>query len=531
MARNYLTFSRHGTTPYFRRRVPDDLRQIIGKSYLIATLGSCSRRVAVLLARAVAARTDSIFQALRMTTSNDDKPGMPPVEIPDSSTLQTLIKQKKRELYLTERFEQEIAEKEALIESERARHRDLELRTRAKLLEQHAALQLAELKALKRDSGGFQGSGAELVSSISEGVAAGLKTASAAGVKDGPTLLEVWNRYKAEKIAVGKDGGKNGWKDGENTALYDYFPHIRDFWQSLAKGESTPITDVTFGDAERFKTVVLNREGASGSNKKKVLQRAGGVFRWAKSAKRLITDDFSEAFKYPSDVPKNSYLKYSDDDLKALFESDKYRIAGFARLHEYWLPLIGLFTGARLNELCQLRASDFSESEGIVVISILDEDDRRLKTTSSRRIVPVHSKLIELGLLDLVKATRDIGKDRRLFAYLPEAAGKLGDFGKEPSRHFTAYRRECGVGALKGKSRKTFHSFRPTLIAALRKAQVPKDRRTRLAGHVYEDEQDTSYDGGDPLDMFSTATLKGDIEKVQYAVDFSRWIEGGGKVT
>jgi integrase len=219
-------------------------------------------------------------------------------------------------------------------------------------------------------------------------------------------------------------------------------------------------------------------------------------------------------------------LKFETSDLVLLFESETYRNGQCASPSEYWLPLLALFTGARLNELSQLTASDIGQHDGVDTISILDEDTKRLKNESSRRIVPIHAKLIELGFLDYV-GMADAG---RIFPELTEAKSKPGDFSKEASRSFTAYRRLVGVGSdtfnaetkkWKSGNMKVFHSFRTTLISALRKADVPKDRRTRLAGHQYSDEQDLSYTGGDALTMFDFSTLKADIDSVAYDVRFS----------
>lgn len=65
MASNYLKHSRHGSTFYFRRRVPDDIRLLLGKPYLVKTLGTGKRREAIILARAFATRTDSLFHHIR----------------------------------------------------------------------------------------------------------------------------------------------------------------------------------------------------------------------------------------------------------------------------------------------------------------------------------------------------------------------------------------------------------------------------------------------------------------------------------
>jgi integrase len=274
---------------------------------------------------------------------------------------------------------------------------------------------------------------------------------------------------------------------------------------------------VTVDDVLRFQEAVLtSAEGGKPRNREKRLQRAGGLFRWAK-VKRYIADDFDQLFKYPGQIEENPYLKFDDHDLLLLFESEDYCGHRFKTPSEYRLPLIALFTGARLNEICQLTTRDIGIHENIDTLSILDEDSKRLKTIASRRIIPIHSQLIELGFLDYVSSIQS----GRLFPELPEDLARPGNFGPKSSELFTAYRRKCGVGEIKERSSKVFHSFRATLISALRKANVPKDRRTRLAGHEYSDTQDRNYTGGDVLTMFDFATLKADIELVKYTLSFT----------
>lgn len=62
---NYLKPSRHGTVFYFRRRVPDDLRPLLGKPYLVKSLGTGERLQAIIRARFLAFQTDSYFISLR----------------------------------------------------------------------------------------------------------------------------------------------------------------------------------------------------------------------------------------------------------------------------------------------------------------------------------------------------------------------------------------------------------------------------------------------------------------------------------
>lgn len=71
MAGSFLQKSRHGTVFYFRRRIPDDLRSIIGKPSIVKSLGTEQRREAIILARALAAKTDTLFHDLRSMEDKD----------------------------------------------------------------------------------------------------------------------------------------------------------------------------------------------------------------------------------------------------------------------------------------------------------------------------------------------------------------------------------------------------------------------------------------------------------------------------
>jgi len=62
---SFLQKSRHGTIFYFRRRVPLDLRVTVGASVVYKSLLTSDRRDAIVLARALAAKTDELFSGIR----------------------------------------------------------------------------------------------------------------------------------------------------------------------------------------------------------------------------------------------------------------------------------------------------------------------------------------------------------------------------------------------------------------------------------------------------------------------------------
>jgi integrase len=116
------------------------------------------------------------------------------------------------------------------------------------------------------------------------------------------------------------------------------------------------------------------------------------------------------------------------------------------------------------------------EQQGIQCIRIDDSrDGQNLKNASSRRMLPLHPTLLNLGLLQHVESVKAAGADR-LFPELEAVRGKLGH---APSKWFGRYKTKLGIT----DPRKTFHSFRHTLIDDLRDAGVQDSLIKRIAGH------------------------------------------------
>lgn len=122
--------------------------------------------------------------------------------------------------------------------------------------------------------------------------------------------------------------------------------------------------------------------------------------------------------------------------------------------HFYWLPLLGLYHGNRLEEFAQLRREDILREDGVDFIRITDADGRKLKNKPSRRRVPIHPHILELGFLDYVEQVAPT-PDSNLFPVLT-ASGKAKKLGHYFSRRFTEYRRQLGVY----EELRDYHSFR-----------------------------------------------------------------------
>lgn len=173
---------------------------------------------------------------------------------------------------------------------------------------------------------------------------------------------------------------------------------------------------------------------------------------------------------------------WTDDELKTFFASPLHTVYALpdsrygGREAAYWIPLVGLFTGARLGELAQLRTVDVQESEGLHVLVLTDEGiNQSIKSDAGHRRVPIHSELIRLGFVTYVESVRAAGRDS-LWPALPLREGKPSDlFG----RWFRDHRRGLG---LKDKY-PDFHCFRHTVRPLMRRAGTNEGTMDRITGH------------------------------------------------
>jgi integrase len=209
---------------------------------------------------------------------------------------------------------------------------------------------------------------------------------------------------------------------------------------------------------------------------------------------------------------------FSADELKVIFGAPLFtgcrspsRIyeAGSAKVrdHRYWLPLLSLFTGARLGELCQLLVRDVRKVDGIWCIDISPGEGKSVKTKAGRRTVPLHPELLRLGFADFVETCRS-GRAHRLF---PEIEfGRGGYLSDNTSKWFARFLRKTLGDDLVKKRKLVFHSFRHTVKDALRVAGVDERIQDALLGHESDHVSSVYGEGYKPPRLFE------EISKVTY---------------
>ncbi len=170
---------------------------------------------------------------------------------------------------------------------------------------------------------------------------------------------------------------------------------------------------------------------------------------------------------------------FSKEQAHLIYTELTENLSGLVRNESHkWGMLLGMFTGARLNEVCQLHIADVQQESGIWFLNITEEGDesKRVKTTAGRRKVPLHAELIRLGFPDFVDKRRT---NTRLFPDYSynENSGYGRNLGRWCNESFLPKLgiKEPGL---------VFHSLRHTMVTRLGQADVAEPIIQCIVGHA-----------------------------------------------
>ncbi|WP_259781412.1 site-specific integrase [Aestuariispira ectoiniformans] len=231
--------------------------------------------------------------------------------------------------------------------------------------------------------------------------------------------------------------------------------------------------------------LALAPDPMSVKNTNKILSVSSAFFNWAVEEKLLHENPIRGLKLKANHRADQEREAFSEEDLKRLFAQSPLYSGCLSERHrdqkgamvikdaKYWLPLIGLYSGMRLEEIAQLRVADLRQEQGVWVFDVNAEGSNKLKTQQSERLVPVHSKLIEKGLIDC----RNAVKGERLWPDLKQ--GNDGFYSSPFSKWFGRYKKKIGIT----NPKVTFHSLRHTFINALKQRGVEESKIKELVGH------------------------------------------------
>jgi integrase len=265
--------------------------------------------------------------------------------------------------------------------------------------------------------------------------------------------------------------------------------------------ESTMARDVDRKLAGRFIGEGLSTSGKAPRTINRYISSLSSFWKWL--IKRGLVEEAEgnpwERQGVPSETKRGVKVKrraFTNTEISKLLIGDaQAKVVPSETLKD--LMALGLYTGARLDELCSLRVEDVTDSSGNLTLVVSEG-----KTKAALRRVPVHPCIAHV----IARRTKG-SKDGYLFHELKPSGPDLKR-GWKISNRFTDYRRKVVIDG----PDTVFHSFRKNTAGALEAAGVPETTAALILGH---DRPHMTYglynDGGVPIGILREA-----IERITY---------------
>lgn len=221
--------------------------------------------------------------------------------------------------------------------------------------------------------------------------------------------------------------------------------------------------------------------------------------KWFEKHHPLAPLDFKAFSVTDTRDPRELGFRYTVEQGKELFRlppftgSQSYTRRmrpGSLMVHSAWyfVPIIAWYTGARREEICGLKLSEIREIDGLWQFDFQPTEIRQLKTVTSRRSVPFADELVRLRLPEYVMGLREAG-ETLLFPELVAESG-IGNMGDAYYKNVWTKIATALPWLKKGQAN---HSFRHTLVDAMKEAGVPSEIRADFVGHKLNSETEGRY--------------------------------------
>lgn len=160
------------------------------------------------------------------------------------------------------------------------------------------------------------------------------------------------------------------------------------------------------------------------------LNKLGAIVRFGRDQGWIVGNPMAGIEVDDPVAPEEKRDPFTIDQLNQIFACSPWSgevKGGGDRPSRYWAPLISMFSGARLTEICGQRVDEMIVEIGVRAFNFRHRPgDREIKNGKSRK-VPVHPELIRLGFWDFVEDARKSGREMLFPDVSRDRLGKWGD--------------------------------------------------------------------------------------------------------
>ncbi len=343
MSRQAPYLQRRGDRFYLRIAVPSDLQSIIGDREITRALRTSDKRVAAPLALELAASAKRLFVDLRIGRGEMGE-----------EKLKDIVRDAKRRIEIAkieERHEDE------LITQRRQHLRELEmatLRAKAEVLEKLVAAGTGVPAAPpppKPES--------PLLSTVIDSFLATYN-----GDKK-PAMLKKHSSVLPVLLEIIGDRPVSELKQQHLVDFFDELMKLPPSWKSDLEKHGCSLKEL----ARMSHPKTIGPKTIDDTYKASVRAfLTAAKSRWQDQGFPVTLTTNGIEYRGTREEGENKQRAFRPDELKRLFEGAAMKLIASdpAQAHRYWLPHIGLFTGARVNEICQLNPQlDIIQADGI----------------------------------------------------------------------------------------------------------------------------------------------------------------------
>lgn len=319
-----------------------------------------------------------------------------------------------------------------------------------------------------------------------------------------PKLSDLWEGYKAIKLAKGKWNGKT---------IANYLRFYNETSEILGDKE---LAQYGQDDALKLLAVLTKNHSNTATGKieflssmfKFALKTPESIDRW-----KVRGNPFTEMQVSGGTSSGREVVPYSQDDLVKLF-TGLLKVRKRVEPHRFWVPLVAFYSGMRQEEVCQLRTVDIKDDNGIRVFHICHNPELNQTNKGKKlKVCPIHPMLLRLGFGDYVdKQLAD--RHDRLFHTLNHSVTK-GYTGMIRSWWNESYQGKH----LEDTTGKSFHSMRHNFVDWFKQNGCYTTYSDRsliqaMIGHVEGDVTGVHYE-----EDYSSKEKLRMLKKLDYGID------------